>query len=201
MVIKMTQQEEDLLNEMVADAEARSNDTPADLLTRIVGAAEELRQLQEKKAGYEDILVHVEKDMRRLSETVLPALMDEAGVPELRLADDVRLIRTEEVYASISKANAAMARSWLECHGYGSIVKDRVICEFDPGQHDEANKVRKALDKQGVAYELNSSVHAGTLKAFVREMLAAGNELPDCFSVHVQPVVVTKQSRTRSSKK
>jgi hypothetical protein len=56
------------------------------------------------------------------------------------------------------------------------------------GEEAETKKLSARLKKAGYSYEQKESIHASTLKAFVREQTQAGVVLPDCFNVYVKDV-------------
>jgi hypothetical protein len=123
--------------------------------------------------------------------------MDEATLKELTLVDDYSITRTENVYASITKANKAEATQWLESHGYGDLVKYSLTLPLTRGDKAGAAKVRALLTKAKVEYVEESSVHAQTLLAFVKESIREVRPLPASISVHTEPAVqlVMKKSK------
>jgi hypothetical protein len=161
-----------------------------DMLARITAQAGELLALKAKAAKFETALEEIGTEIRRLEEQTLPALMDEAGVAHLGLVDDLELDREEEIYASISKANAPAATAWLIKNNFGSIVKARITVEVERGDVAILEATRKALARAKVGYEESGGVNPATLKAFVREQLGKGKRLPKAITYHVQPRAV-----------
>lgn len=173
-----------------------------DLLARITGTAQALRDAQGEVLRLTEQLATASARVLELRIKQLPALMDEAQVSMLALDDDAStyIERGEEVYASISKANTESACAWLDANGYGSLIKNAIVVELPRGERALAKKAATALRKAGVEYEELSSVHAQTLKAFVRESLAAGRALPPAITYHVQPVVDLKVKRAKRAR-
>lgn len=128
---------------------------------------------------------------RRLREEALPAAMQEVGMSKVTL-DSGRVISVaQEVYASIPAANKPAAYAWLEEHNFGGLIKTEVAVAFGRGETEKAIGLQDALREQGLEADLERSIHAQTLKAFIKEQLAAGNELPlDLFGA--MPVWVAK---------
>jgi len=128
---------------------------------------------------------------RRLREEALPAAMQEVGLTKVTL-DSGRVISIgQEVYASIPAANKPAAYAWLESHDFGGLIKTQVSTEFGRGEMDEAKKLEQELREKGLSCSLDRSIHAQTLKAFIKEQLAQGKELPlDLFGA--MPVWVAK---------
>ena len=140
-----------------------------------------------------------EKEARRIAEHVLPQLMDEAGLPAIELDDDTRIERGEDVYASISAANAPAATAWLEKNGYGAIVKFGFMIPIDKGDTELATHIRGVLERARIGYEEKGGVHAATLTAFVKEAIGAGRPLPPSITHHVQPRVRVKKAKKRAA--
>lgn len=160
-----------------------------DMLERITTAATQVTVLNARLATLEQQVDETKAELRALQETVLPALMDEAGTPLIGLDDGSRLERHERVYASVSKANATDACAWLDEHGYGALVREAISVPVARGDRGTATRVVSALEGLGVAFLRDLSIHPQTLTAFVRESLSEGRELPNSIKYHVQPVV------------
>jgi hypothetical protein len=182
-------------------AKAASAAPSTDMLARITTAAHALLELKAQEIALETQLAELKKQIMEMEFNTLTSLMDEAGVPMLALDEGQQLVRGEEVYASISKANAAAAAAWLIAHGYGAIVRTKVLVELEKEDTELLDLTRSALDKAHIGYEESSAVNAATLRAFVKERLEAGTELPDSISVHVQPRVTVKEIKKRVNKR
>lgn len=188
---KITQQ---LDLELEEDA-ARAAAPPADQLTSIVAAAQDLR---EWKQNLTRALMAVDEAKARvftLETEILPALMDAAGVKELALTEEDRIIRDEEVFASIAKANMPKAIKWLDAHHYGAIVKSQFIIPLDRSDPKRLETIRKLLVSKHVEFEESGSIHAQTLRAFARESIEEGRHLCKEIAVHVQNVVKLKATK------
>jgi hypothetical protein len=133
--------------------------------------------------------------VRRLSEQVLPGLMDEASLKDFTLENGTMIERTEAVYASISKDRSKAACAWLIKNGYGDIVKSLVSIALPRGSIEAFKKIEKLLKTNKVAYEYTQSVHFQTLQAFVRESLEAGRSLTKEISVEVKALARIKKSK------
>lgn len=115
---------------------------------------------------------------RQLREETIPAAMQELGLEELKLDTGEKLSIKQEVYASIPKANQAEAYAWLEEHGFGGLIKTEVSTPFGKGELEAAMQLVERLQSEGLPAEASQSVHAQTLKAFLREQLAQAADIP-----------------------
>lgn len=179
----------DPLADMIAQDAAAKPAPSVDKLDQITKAAGQLIELTAKAAVVDAQAALISDEITRLTQTVLPGLMDEAQLKQLVLDDGTPLKREDDVYASISKDNANAAADWLIANGYGSIVKMGFNIAVDKGDTKLQAKIRKLLTKECIGYEELSSVHSGTLRSFAKESVEAGRKLPPVIKVHIQPTV------------
>ena len=136
--------------------------------------------LDDAKGRYNDIRL-----------VALPELMAEVGLSEVKLEDGTVISITEEVAASIKEANRVPAMRWLVDHGYAGLIKSRVIVNTTP---EEAEELYGSLRGNYPELDLDEKVHPMTLKSFVKERLAAGEDVPmDLFGVHPYSVAKIKR--------
>jgi len=141
-----------------------------------------------------EALVKVLKEKARvLREETIPAVMQELGLEKIVLTTGQMLTVKQDVYAAIPADSKKIAYTWLNEHGFGGLIKISVDVEYGKGEAEAAVELFKELQARGLAARAEESVHAQTLKAFLREMLAKGTEFPmDIFGA--RPVWVAKIS-------
>ena len=103
----------------------------------------------------------------------------------------------EEVDAKISEGNRADAMNWLTDHGFGGIIKTEVSVLFGAGEHDRALELTSELNEHGYSgAQMAETVHPSTLKAFVKEQLAAGTALPfDLLGIFPYSKAILKEKK------
>jgi hypothetical protein len=171
------------------EADIAHNTAPLDILSKLRGSAAELVMRQREVRELTQRLEAAQSEVKRLSEEVLPSLMDTAGLKDFTLDTDDHLERTQAVFASISQENMQEAVAWLDANKYGNIVKSEFRIPLEKGDEATKKKVLTLLRKAKIDFALTSGVHASTLKAFVKRSLEKGVDLPRAISVHVQPKV------------
>lgn len=130
-------------------------------------------------------LKEAEEAARRTEQEDLPELMLECGLQSFVLEDGSKVSIREEVSTAITAANAKAAMGWLTDNDFGGIIKTVVSVKFDRGEYTTARELSDQLQSRYGAAELKESVHPATLKAFVKEQMAAGTAIPlELFSVH-----------------
>jgi len=147
------------------------------------------RAIAAKEAQVADLdrqLKDAKKELLKLTDEDLPASMAEMGLASFTL-DDGSQIDVKPTYgASILVDNRPKAYEWLRDHGYDDIIKNNVSVSFGRGEDDLANAFKAVAEKEGYVPQQDTSIHAGTLKAFVRERIEAGNEFPmELFGAYV----------------
>lgn len=128
---------------------------------------------------------------RVLREETIPGVMQELGLLRFTLETGQEITIKQEVYASLPEDNKEEAFTWLEEHNFGGLIKTLVITEMGKGLIDDARELTVELQKRGLTTDLTRMVHPQTLKAFLREQIAAAKTIPlDLFGA--RPVWTTK---------
>ena len=117
---------------------------------------------------------------------------------ELRLTSEQELpeeISINEFYgAHISKANQETAYQWLVQNGHEGLIKNEVSLKFGREEDLIAQETVQALKARGLAPEIRQSVHPSTLKAFVKEQLTSGRDIPtEPFGIYIGSKAIIKK--------
>lgn len=147
-------------------------------IAELTALAQELTERDRKISSLEEELKCAKESARAMREETLPAALTELGVTSITLLTGEKLNMKQEVYASIPVEKRAEAYDWLERQGFESIIKTTVAVQFGKGELHAAEELMESLFGQGLQPSFNRDVHAQTLKAFLREQLAAGRQLP-----------------------
>lgn len=141
----------------------------------------------------DQVLKDAKEAARVLREETIPSAMQEMGLEEVKLNTGQKISIKQEVYASIPAANKNQAYDWLNEHGFGGLIKVEVATQFAKGEQESAVTLLKTLQNMGLQPTLDQNVHAQTLKAFLKEQLAQGTNIPlDLFGA--RPVWTAKIS-------
>lgn len=147
-------------------------------LDDLTGLARALLDADAKVATIEDELKEAVEHARRLREDTIPCVMQELELEEIGLTNGMKMTLKEEVYASISKENAPAAFEWLTKNDYDGIIKTAVSIEWGKGELKKAIAFFQKTIKKFPNAVLDRSVHPQTLKAFLRERIAAADKVP-----------------------
>lgn len=166
-----------------------------DQLEVIVSLAERQLELEQSIIDQEEALKETKDQLRQVSERDLPDAMDEAGVEEFTLKDGRKVTVKVDYYASIPKAHQPAAFNWLRERGHDGIIKRNITAKFGKGQDSLAQRIATLIreNAEGIPVDDKQSVHFQTLRAFVREQMEQGVEIPeDIFGIHVRNVAKVK---------
>lgn len=171
-------------------------ENPADTLQRLKTLCDILDKQEIAVKEAEDNLKAAKKAFDKTRMEDLPELMIEVGMTKLVTENGDTIELKEEVSTSITQAHKPAALSWLQAHNFGGIIKTKVISEFGKDERDEALSCAQDLMNKHFKVTFDESVHPATLKSFIKERLAAGDEIPmDLFSVHPYNVATIKRGK------
>ena len=140
-----------------------------------------VRQQLTLEQRVEDLAAELKKaqlDLSHISAEALPALLAEHGLSELRMADGSKVTVSTVISASISKDRSHDAHGWLRDNGFGDLIKNTVAVTFGKGEDDKAQTLVRELDGNGFNVDQKEGVHPSTLKAFCKEQIEKGVEVP-----------------------
>jgi len=126
----------------------------------------------------ETALAAAKEKARQLHEESVPSAMQELGVEKMTLDTGETLKVSQEVYASIPNENKRNAHDWLNTNGFGGLIKLEVAVNYGKGEQEVALALFKELHERGLQADLAEFVHASTLKAFLKEQIAKGAQVP-----------------------
>lgn len=190
----------DLLAEMEADFEEASATAVEKVSQQGLGSVAEIaraiRAAEDRIANVEEQLKEYKKELLKLTDEDLPAMLQELGLSKFSL-DDGSNVEVKPTYgASIKVDNRPAAFEWLREHGYDDIIKNTVACSFGRGEDDRASAFAAFAEREGYFAEQKTEVHPQTLRAFVKERVEAGDEFPmELFGAYVGQRAVIKRSK------
>lgn len=160
-------------------------------LNEMSALARALLDAESKTKDAEQALKDAKERERLIREETIPSAMQELGLESLVLDTGQKLKVQQEVYASIPAANKQAAYRWLNDNGFGGLIKVEVDASFGKGDQEAALELYNELQSRGLQASFGEGVHAQTLKAFLKEQISQGNDIPlDLFGA--RPVWAAK---------
>lgn len=123
-------------------------------------------------ADLEDRLTKAKQTLFRIATVDLPEAMKAAGLEKFTSTDGLEIEVKPDVQCGIPANRREEAYTWLVEHDFGGIIKSDVDVIFGRDERKKAEKLVEQLRKKGMDVTFNQSVHAQTLKSFVKERMA-----------------------------
>jgi len=147
---------------------------------------ERLEDLQRDIELREENLKKLKKNHDHLSGEIIPTMMSEMGLSQLKLADGSSVDVKPNYSANITLANREEAFNWLRNNGLGDIIKNEISVSFGRNEDNKAADYAALAQERGFQPTQKLKVEPMTLKALVRERIEAGKEMPtELFNVFV----------------
>ena len=157
---------------------------------------EKLEDLNKKLTVQEEVMKKTKEEMNRLSGEVIPTMMSEMGLSELKLQDGSHLKVATSYKASITEANKESAFNWLRDNGLGDIIKNEILVSFGRNEDNKAAEYAELAKGQGHQPTQKMKVEPMTLKALVRERIEAGKEMPtEIFGIFTENKTTIKRNK------
>tara|TARA_R110000868_G_scaffold71887_1_gene209981 strand:+ start:31 stop:606 length:576 start_codon:yes stop_codon:yes gene_type:complete len=165
-------------------------------LDTVAGLARKIKQQQDKVERLDRELKDEKQALLRLTDEDLPSTMADLGLSKFSL-DDGSTVEVKPTYgASILVKDRPAAYEWLRENGFDDIIKNVISCQFGRGEDDQASAFHAFASQQGYPADQNESIHASTLKAFVKERIETGEDFPHTlFGAYVGQRAVIKGAK------
>ena len=167
---------EDLTQQFEADSPQQVNeiDNVNSLSTYVI----QLQSLEDEVKIMEENLKRKKEAADKISEEVIPEIMQNMKLKTLKLQDG-SAIEVKEIYgASIPVANREGAYKWLRDNDLGDLIKNEITVSFGRGEDNKANDYASLAEKNGYQPSQKMKVEPMTLKALYRERVESNQDLP-----------------------
>ena len=157
---------------------------------------ENLEEIARTIENHEEHLKSLKKKRDHISGEVIPTMMSEMGLAELKLHDGSHLKVSTSYRATITEANKEAAFNWLRENGLGDIIKNEILVSFGRNEDNKAADYAELAKGQGFQPTQKMKVEPMTLKALVRERIEAGKEMPtELFGVFSENKTTIKRNK------
>lgn len=157
-----------------------------DNLKAIAQLARRAKLLEKEVGDLEAVLKERQGQLRKITEETLPEALNTLGLRSFKMEDGSSIDVKEYYSASIPADRKAEAFAWLREHGYDDMIKNTVSVQFGRGEDEACGALISSLVSQGLPAEQAQKVEPMTLKAWVKEQMTQGNEVPsELFGVFV----------------
>lgn len=165
-------------------------------LKRAIALGEAMLRAEQEVVAAEQVLAEAKERYRRIEQGDLPDLLVELGLPMFKLSDGSTFELVEDVTCGISEERRPAAHRWIREHGFEGLIKTELKTTFNPDQLDAADALEQDIRDKGMLPERKETIHAARLKSFVKERLAAGDQIPfETFGINPFNKVKYKQPK------
>ena len=152
----------------------------------IATACNKLLDIQKEVSALEDQLKKKKEQELKLSEQDIPNLMQKAGAASIKLTDGTAVEIKPYYGARIPAYRTEEAFDWLRENNFADLIKNNVTLTFGRNEDNMAKSIVDDLRNKGHNVKQAEKVEPMTLKAFVREQIEKGKDVPaDLFGVYV----------------
>jgi hypothetical protein len=167
-----------------------------DNIQSLADQVENLETVNSSIENAEQIVKNLKKKRDHISGEVIPTMMSEMGLAELKLHDGSHLKVSTSYRAHISEANKEAAYNWLRENGLGDIIKNEISVSFGRNEDNKAADYAELAKGQGFQPTQKMKVEPMTLKALVRERIEAGKEMPtEIFGIFSENKTTIKRNK------
>jgi len=160
-------------------------------LKDLIVSAKYQQELELEILETEEELKNLKQHFRIQQTEIVPGMMQELGINSFELDNGYKVSIKDEYYAKISDAFQYECFEWLRKNDLDGIIKTAVSLSFGKGEDIQAQEAIDWICEHGMTPNIKSTVHPQTLKAFVKERMSAGLELPvDFFGASVVKTTV-----------
>lgn len=157
-----------------------------DGLKGLTALARRAKVLEHEMDELEATLKERKEAYRKVTEESLPEAMAELGMKSF-VMDDGSKVDVKPFYsATISAERRAEAYEWLRSRNFDDIIKNTVSVRFGRGEDELCARLLDLLRQQGYPADQAEKIEPMTLKAWVKEQIERGAELPtELFGVYI----------------
>ena len=167
---------QDLSQQFEADSPQQVNEI--DNVNSLASYVIQLQSLEDEVKIMEDNLKKKKEAADKISEEVIPEIMDNMKLKTLKLQDG-SAIEVKEIYgASIPVANREGAYKWLRDNDLGDLIKNEITVSFGRGEDNKASNYANLARENGFEPAQKLKVEPMTLKALYRERVEGKQNLP-----------------------
>jgi len=177
---------EDVRNMMLEDSKDLLDNVE---VTTVADQCVKLKQKEDEIANLEQQLKDKKAEADDISSRVIPELLAEQGLSEIKLADGSKVSVKKEFRCTLPKdeAKREQAYKWLRDQGLGDIIKNNVFVTFGKGEDNKAKQLLDLAAENGFEPQQKSDAAWNTLTALFQERVESGLDMPsDIFNTWIK---------------
>ena len=176
----------DVRNMMLEDSKDLLDDVE---VTTVAQECVKLKAKEDEIAKLEEQLKNKKAEADDISSRVIPELLAEQGLSEIKLADGSKVSVKKEYRCTLPKDEVKRQQcyDWLRDQKLGDIIKNNIFVTFGKGEDDKAKQLLDLAQNNGFEPQQKSDVAWNTLTALYEERVKAGLDMPsDVFHLWIK---------------
>ena len=148
-----------------------------------------LKKKEDEIASLEEQLKQKKLEADDIGSRVIPELLAEQGLSEIKLADGSKVSVKKEFRCTLPKDGDKRdaAYKWLRDNKLEDIIKNNIFVTFGRGEDDKAEQLLNLAAENGFQPQQKSDVAWNTLTALFKERVEAGLDMPsDVFNTWIK---------------
>lgn len=171
-------------------------------LKRLTELANTQLEVEDQIIDLEEKIKAKQKFLVKINQDLLPTLMQELKMTDFGLEDGSRVDLEEKFFGGFKKEDEAEVFTWFRKNGLEDYIKNSIKASLRMGEDNLIEKIAWIMDLANIDCEIKPSIHASTLKSFIRKELEAGRgkELPDFFNIQEYKETKITKPKKKGSK-
>ena len=148
-----------------------------------------LKQKEDEIEELEEKLKAKKEEADNISSNIIPELLAEQGLSEIKLADGSKVSVKKEFRCTLPKDldRRLAAYKWLRDQGLGDIIKNNIFVTFGKGEDNKAKQLLDLAAENGFQPQQKSDAAWNTLTALFQERVESGLDMPsDVFNTWIK---------------
>ena len=148
-----------------------------------------LKKKEDEITDLEEQLKKKKEEADFISSNVIPELLAEQGLSEIKLADGSKVSVKKEFRCTLPKdeVKRTAAYQWLRDQGLGDIIKNNIFVTFGKGEDNKAKQLLDLAAENGFQPQQKSDAAWNTLTALYQERVESGLDMPsDVFNTWIK---------------
>lgn len=177
----------------IEEFQDKSKDMISKISSELMEKLNQAKEIEQKIHQHEEATKQLKEALRILQEDEIPAIFTTIGISAIKLPTGETAEIVTNIHCGIPASRKDEAFDWLRENNHSEIIKNELKIRFGKKQDNVVAELKAEAEKLGLDFEQSTSVHASTLKAFVKEQMRSGVVLPaDLFGIFTRKTLELK---------
>lgn len=167
-----------------------------DVLTRLRRMTMSMLQLDNEIEDAETVLKTLKERRNKFANELIPTLMRDSGIDKLRITTGVEVSLLKEIHCTLSEERKPAWMAYLTSTGNDGLLKRELTISYGRDKTTQFNALSEHLKEIGVHQDATvaqkETIHAQTLRAFLRQEVKTNPEVLEIFGAYERQVAEVK---------